>query len=241
MKGGRAEELTRRQIYDGGISESSENESHAGYAYCAVAALSLLSRPCSEDGSKKPRDVIPEGVPDIPALVKFLAYRQFAYVDPPEEEDEDEDNFREAEVGELGLEDLCVGYNGRCNKVADTCYCWWVGGALEVSFVCSLPLPAPSRLFLPSSLTFILPFSLSLHFISWLWKKKKANCNRTIKKAARTGKSHLQTPIPSVPPFQNPAPNRRVCKESVWSARYLPLVSRASSSGYHGRAEPQGV
>lgn len=25
-----------------------------------------------------------------------------------------------------------VGFNGRCNKIADTCYCWWVGGTLSV-------------------------------------------------------------------------------------------------------------
>ena len=25
---------------------------------------------------------------------------------------------------------LWAGFNGRCNKVADTCYAWWVGGSL---------------------------------------------------------------------------------------------------------------
>lgn len=28
-----------------------------------------------------------------------------------------------------------AGFNGRCNKVADTCYSWWVGGSLAVSKV----------------------------------------------------------------------------------------------------------
>ena len=28
---------------------------------------------------------------------------------------------------------LYVGVNGRCNKVADTCYTFWVGGSLSVS------------------------------------------------------------------------------------------------------------
>ncbi len=27
----------------------------------------------------------------------------------------------------------CAGFSGRCNKVSDTCYCFWVGGALAVS------------------------------------------------------------------------------------------------------------
>jgi hypothetical protein len=34
-----------------------------------------------------------------------------------------------------------VGFNGRWNKKADTCYCWWVGGALSVSsdlYVCGI-------------------------------------------------------------------------------------------------------
>jgi len=26
-----------------------------------------------------------------------------------------------------------AGFNGRCNKIADTCYSWWVGGSLAVS------------------------------------------------------------------------------------------------------------
>lgn len=33
-----------------------------------------------------------------------------------------------------------TGYNGRCNKIADTCYAFWVGGALGVS-------PAPVHIF----------------------------------------------------------------------------------------------
>ena len=26
----------------------------------------------------------------------------------------------------------CLGFNGRCNKIADTCYAWWVGASLSV-------------------------------------------------------------------------------------------------------------
>ena len=29
-----------------------------------------------------------------------------------------------------------AGFNGRCNKVADTCYAFWVGGTLGVSCFC---------------------------------------------------------------------------------------------------------
>lgn len=46
-----------------------------------------------------------------------------------------EDNLIEAEIGQIDQEGECphVGYNGRWNKKADTCYCWWTGGTLEVS------------------------------------------------------------------------------------------------------------
>lgn len=36
---------------------------------------------------------------------------------------------------EMSSHDLqWAGFNGRCNKVADTCYAFWVGGTLGVSF-----------------------------------------------------------------------------------------------------------
>lgn len=37
-----------------------------------------------------------------------------------------------------------VGFNGRCNKIADTCYSWWVGASLAVR------TPFPYN-FIPSS------------------------------------------------------------------------------------------
>lgn len=49
--------------------------------------------------------------------------------------DYDEENLLEARLEDLSLEDGCkhVGYNGRWNKKADTCYCWWAVGTLTVS------------------------------------------------------------------------------------------------------------
>lgn len=69
--------------------------------------------------------------------MKFLAHRQFRYVGPGEDDDSDasiaDDQLPEALCGLSLDETSCVGFNGRCNKVADTCYCWWVGGTLSVS------------------------------------------------------------------------------------------------------------
>lgn len=109
----------------------------AGYAYCAVAALALLDRvPSSITLS---HTALEQGIQDRKALLKFLAGRQFTYLaQKEEEEDENEEgnheNLLEAQLGSLSLEESCqhLGYNGRWNKKADTCYCWWVASTMAV-------------------------------------------------------------------------------------------------------------
>jgi geranylgeranyl transferase type-1 subunit beta len=74
--------------------------------------------------------------------------RQFEYLEKNDDDDDDdddvnpdEDNFIEPTLGSLSFEDVskqCVGFNGRCNKLADTCYCWWVSGSLSVSIFSAL-------------------------------------------------------------------------------------------------------
>lgn len=142
--------IRRAQTYDGGFAETWAHESHAGYGYCAVAALSLLDRPpegsgagvgAAAGGSRAVRD----GVPDVPALVSWLASRQFEYVqggEDADDEDDDDPNFRFAALSLSdgptgGAQDppppaQHIGFNGRCNKVADTCYTWWNLGTLAV-------------------------------------------------------------------------------------------------------------
>lgn len=145
------------KTFDGGVAESSEHESHgkpanssshcsnqwsdlifriAGYAYCAVSALSLLDRPAENSHASHPSQLLRNGIPDIAALIGFLASRQFVYLEDREEDEAyDSDNFAEPlSLSSLSLDDNIryVGYNGRCNKVADTCYCWWVAGTLSV-------------------------------------------------------------------------------------------------------------
>ena len=122
--------------------------SAAGYAYCAIAALSLLERPLAES-SEHPPPVLEKGIPSLPSLLRFLVGRQLAYVDPPDsEDDEDEDEVEGSE--ELGADSEHVGFNGRWNKRVDTCYCWWVGGTLKVCPPSPLPPlqhpPSPSPL-----------------------------------------------------------------------------------------------
>jgi len=80
-------------------------------------------------------------------MLKFLAYRQFPYLAHQEDEEDDEDaeNLVELDLQALSLNDPCqyVGYNGRWNKKADTCYCWWAGGALKVSAICQGSVKMP--------------------------------------------------------------------------------------------------
>jgi len=86
-----------------------------------------------------------DGLPRQDDMIKFLAYRQFPYLAQEEEDqsDEDEENMIQQNLESLSLTDDCphVGYNGRWNKKADTCYCWWTGGALKVSIVFLRPVP----------------------------------------------------------------------------------------------------
>lgn len=105
----------------------------------------MLDRPLhsTEAGSTA---AVEKGIPDRQRLMRFLAGRQFTYLEKEEEnEDETEDgeqeNYIEAKMGSLSLEEECphVGFNGRWNKKADTCYCWWVGGTLAVSYPSTLP------------------------------------------------------------------------------------------------------
>ncbi|KAK9419531.1 hypothetical protein SUNI508_07267 [Seiridium unicorne] len=125
----------RSQSFDGGIGESAMGESHAGYAYCAVAALSLLDLTAGD--SENPSRYLKAGIPDVPALVHDLISRQFAYAgDKGDEDDTDDAPVQETsipDIATLSLDDISMtGFSGRLNKAPDTCYTWWVAGALDL-------------------------------------------------------------------------------------------------------------
>ncbi|TVY85943.1 Geranylgeranyl transferase type-1 subunit beta, partial [Lachnellula willkommii] len=138
--------LRNGQTYDGGISESSSHEAHAGYTYCAIASLSFLNRLPSSPTSEIKSDLLP-GLTNIPATIRWLVSRQVGYRDEEEDEEDEEDedphqSQREALAGihkdtplvpGLSLEDEeFVGFNGRCNKSVDTCYAFWVTASLDM-------------------------------------------------------------------------------------------------------------
>ncbi|KAI0482694.1 terpenoid cyclases/protein prenyltransferase alpha-alpha toroid [Xylariaceae sp. FL0804] len=148
--------IRQAQTFDGGMAESSMHESHAGYAYCAVASLAMLDL-ANPDPAAAPDHYLRAGIPSIPALIHFLVDRQLTYLDPDSDtgsDDEDEDESDQPPLPDLASltlsddPDQSTGFNGRPNKVPDTCYAWWVSGALALLGEGGLVERAPARRFL---------------------------------------------------------------------------------------------
>lgn len=133
----------------------------AGFTYCALGALSFTGRLnlSSHTTPQSPSSPTPSTAPSNPShLLHWLLSRQTATISPEDEDDTYGDETDTAETchdahtfvhqdswpskqGRLNYEarpsrsfDVqWLGYNGRCNKVADTCYAFWVGASLDVS------------------------------------------------------------------------------------------------------------
>ncbi len=127
----------------------------AGYAYCAISALSLLDRPLENSSASHPSKILNSGIRDMSALIHWLVSRQFVYLEStPKDDDSDSDdevNFTLPQsLADLSLSEnhRYVGLNGRCNKAADTCYCFWVGGALHILGRGDLIQAVPMRRFM---------------------------------------------------------------------------------------------
>ncbi|EHK18164.1 uncharacterized protein TRIVIDRAFT_45023 [Trichoderma virens Gv29-8] len=126
------------QTYDGGIAESSTEESHS---------LALLDRHSEAFTPGETKRALDRGIADRPSLLRFLAARQFPYLAAKEQkEDETVVNYLEAKLGELDLDGgfPYTGFNGRWNKKADTCYTWWACGTLRLLDCDSFYNPEPS-------------------------------------------------------------------------------------------------
>ena len=111
----------------------------AGYAFCAIAALELLGRPAEGDPATtrtaSSSDLFARGIADLPALLRWLAARTFLY--RPEIEEADNVEWQESIVTEVTPTEICgnsplLGFNGRCNKHADSCYTWWTVASLNI-------------------------------------------------------------------------------------------------------------
>jgi geranylgeranyl transferase type-1 subunit beta len=79
---------------------------------------------------------------NLPGTIRWLLSRQLAYSDLDEEECESlgslriKSNYEQPKVPSLSSlslnEAMSIGFNGRANKIADTCYCYWVSASLEI-------------------------------------------------------------------------------------------------------------
>jgi len=92
--------------YDGGIGLVPGQESHGGSTYTALAGVGL----CAE-GLNQPLDVVGRLGTEEDVIARWCLGRQ---------------------LGDWCEDEGAGGFQGRMNKVADTCYTFWVLGALQV-------------------------------------------------------------------------------------------------------------
>ncbi|EEP82990.1 predicted protein [Uncinocarpus reesii 1704] len=149
------------QAYDGGFAQAPWLEAHAGLTYCALGTLSFLGYAPASESSKSSLDIrvaaCDPGSEEFESLIEWLAFRQTNIL---VEEDvqsgitDEEGSHQTMEhsnstpcsieeqisslpvlptSSEWPLENRnCAGFNGRANKLADTCYSFWVTGSLAV-------------------------------------------------------------------------------------------------------------
>ncbi|KAF7597439.1 hypothetical protein BBP40_003686 [Aspergillus hancockii] len=139
------------QAYDGGIGEAPLCESHSGHTYCAIGALTFLGRLSK---NYKPMALLTPGTGPFESLVRWLVARQTAELGNDEESGEEDDHVTEGvkdpsatveglssdakadrlPVIQPATEDSLrwAGFNGRCNKYADTCYSFWNTASLAM-------------------------------------------------------------------------------------------------------------
>lgn len=119
------------QNYNGGYGESPLREPHSGLNYCAIATLGLLAR-LNGPAAARANAILGNST----HCIRWMMERQTTVI------------FEEAEAWEEGSDgdqtnedDLrnryfapadVVGFSGRDNKIADTCYCFWNAGALAI-------------------------------------------------------------------------------------------------------------
>jgi geranylgeranyl transferase type-1 subunit beta len=136
--------ISRCQSYEGGFSEGPYREAHSGLNYCAVGALAFLER---GNGGEMRGELWEryKGRIDLEACVKWMLQRQTTYIEDEEEGDSDSNDDSPAhnpqfhpppkiEPPDNSTTPLPphAGFNGRTNKIADTCYSYWNVGALSV-------------------------------------------------------------------------------------------------------------
>lgn len=107
--------VKRRINFNGGLSSTTYTESHSGLTFCGLATLKLVGYDFNEEW--------------VESTKNWLVHRQVDYPDvlyTYDEETEIYDNYEYYDPDHIG------GFNGRENKLGDTCYSWWVTGSLSI-------------------------------------------------------------------------------------------------------------
>ena len=103
--------------------------------------MELLDRPA--EGGPARSAVLARGIADLPGLMRWFASRSFVHQAGSDEDtgtdgsDSDSDEQHESVMIEVTTADsltpaCVVGFNGRCNKHADSCYTWWTLGSVAI-------------------------------------------------------------------------------------------------------------
>ncbi|CAK9437284.1 uncharacterized protein LODBEIA_P16620 [Lodderomyces beijingensis] len=100
--------ILSRLSVNGGFSFQPLDEPHLGYTFCAIASLKLLGY----------------NVQDLDRSKNWLIHRQVSYPEILHQGGLKSYEYHRAE--DIG------GFNGRENKLSDTCYSWWCNGSLSI-------------------------------------------------------------------------------------------------------------
>ncbi|KAF2158887.1 hypothetical protein M409DRAFT_71431 [Zasmidium cellare ATCC 36951] len=151
--------ISLAESYDGGIADEPFHEPHAGYTFCSLGCLKFVNRLRTPDGDTSHSQ--PTAPRDPHMTLRWLTERQTDLSDPDAElEEADNDPVSQTHeqapkptttsqstpplhqspdkttlLSPFGLEPTpldAAGMNGRTNKVADTCYAWWVCASFSI-------------------------------------------------------------------------------------------------------------
>lgn len=117
------------QDLEGGLGQSYLREAHAGMNFCGMATLALLDRLFVAKHTDSSAAL--SGLLDERTNMGWMLLRQTTWID--DSDSDDESDAAATSGGTDGRQTtIPIGFAGRCNKMADTCYCFWNGGVLAM-------------------------------------------------------------------------------------------------------------
>lgn len=119
------------QDIEGAFGQAWLREAHAGLNFCAMATLGCLDRISGTQGTIE--SVFNSPLLSLGKTLDWLLKRQTVWIDDEdsdEEDEEDEAAYKDSADADIPAAVEAMGFAGRCNKMADTCYCFWNTGAL---------------------------------------------------------------------------------------------------------------